>query len=209
MASVGRPVLVGVAGGSAAGKTTVVRRLAERLGAGGVAVVHHDAYYHDRSTLSPAEREEVNYDHPEALDTPLLVRHLETLRAGYDVDAPVYDFTEHVRRAERVRVEARPVVVVEGMFVLADTRVRALLDVKVFVHTPDRVRLDRRMRRDVTERGRSTDSVINQYRDTVGPMHHEFVEPSRAYADIVISRGGDDLAGIDRVAAAVRRLASR
>jgi uridine kinase len=204
-----RPVVVGVAGGSGAGKSTVVRRVGELLGAADVAVLHHDAYYRDLSHLPPAERDSVNYDHPDALETSLLARHIQALLEGRDVDVPVYDFTEHVRRAETLRVEWRPVVITEGMFILADARLRELLDLKVYVDTPDPVRLDRRLRRDMVERGRSADSVMTQYRATVRPMHREFIEPSKAHADIVIVNGGDDGAGIDQLATRVRALVAR
>jgi uridine kinase len=201
-------VLVGVAGGSGAGKSAVVRRLVAGLGTGEVAVVRHDAYYRDLSHLAPAEREGVNYDHPDAVETSLLVDHLDRLLEGDPIEAPVYDFVAHVRRDDPVLVEWRPVVLVDGLFVLSDERLRQRLDLKVFVDTPDAVRLERRLRRDVVERGRSADSVLSQYHTTVRPMHLEFIEPSKAHADIILAEGGDNLAGIELVVARVRALAA-
>jgi uridine kinase len=201
-----RAVVVGVAGGSGAGKSSVVRRLVQGLGAGEVAVVRHDAYYRDLSHLTPAERERVNYDHPDAIETDLLVRHVGALLEGSGVDVPDYDFTEHVRRPAPVRVEWRPVVIVDGLFVLSDQRLRPLLDLRVFVDTPETVRLERRLRRDVLERGRSPASVEAQYRATVRPMHLEFVEPSKVHADVIIADGGDNRAGIDLAVARIRAL---
>jgi uridine kinase len=201
-----RPVLVGVAGGSGAGKSTAVRHIADELRDTPVAVVHHDSYYRDLSHLTPAEREAVNYDHPHALETTLLVRHLEALAAGQDVDLPVYDFERHVRRAETVRLEASPVIILDGILILADDRLRRLLDLKVYVDTPDADRLDRRLQRDVATRGRSERSVLSQYDATVRPMHREFVEPSRRHADVVLANGGHDRAGVERVVARIRRI---
>lgn len=202
-----RAVLVGVAGGSGAGKSSVVRRLVAELGPGEVAVVHQDSYYRDLSHLAPAERATRNYDHPDAIESDLLIRHVEALVQGDSVESPVYDFSEHVRRPESVRLEWRPVVILDGVFVLAEPRLRDLLDLKVFVDTPDSVRLDRRLRRDVVERGRSADAVVAQYRETVRPMHREFVEPSKAHADIIVADGGENQAGVGLVAARVRALA--
>ncbi len=211
-ASAGRrqqPVLVGVAGGSGAGKSTVVRRVAESLPATGVAVISQDSYYRDLSHLPAPARADVNYDHPDALETGLLVQHLEALRAGRPAHVPVYDFYHHVRRSEAVRVEPAPVVIVDGILVLAHEGVRSLLDLKVFVDTPDQERLGRRMRRDVNRRGRSRDSILSQYETTVRPMHQAFVEPSRAHADIVLPRGGHDPAGIQQVVDRVREILER
>jgi uridine kinase len=202
----GGPVVVGVAGGSGAGKTTAVRRITELLGPDSVLVIHHDAYYRDLSHLSPTEREQVNYDHPDALETGLLVRHLEALRDGRRADIPSYDFARHVRRPHAGPVEPRPVIVVDGMLALADERLRRLMDLKVFVDTPDQARLDRRLRRDVIDRGRTPRSVLSQYHATVWPMHRQFVEPSRTHADILLLHGGHDPRGIMRVVEKVREI---
>jgi uridine kinase len=204
-----RPILIGVAGGSGSGKTTVVRRIVEAIGPGVVVVLHHDSYYRDAGHLPQEQRARINYDHPDALETDLLVEHLEALLAGQTVDVPVYDFAEHVRRAETVRVESRPVLILDGILILWDARLRELMDVKLFVDADADVRLDRRLRRDMAERGRSAESVLTQYMATVRPMHLEFVEPSKRYADVIIPRGGHNRIGVDLVVATVRGMLER
>ncbi len=199
-----RPCLVGVAGGSGSGKTTVVRRIVTALEPVDVVVMHHDAYYRDRPDLPLAQRAALNFDHPDALETDLLVAHLTALLDGDAVDAPVYDFSQHVRRARTVRVEPRSVIILDGILILWDARLRELMDVKVFVDADADVRLERRLRRDMAERGRSAESVLNQYMATVRPMHLEFVEPSKRYADIIIPRGGHDRIGVDMVVNTIR-----
>lgn len=200
-----RPVIVGVAGGSGSGKSTVVRRLIDRLGgADEVGVIHHDAYYRDRSHLPASERTGLNYDHPDALETELLIEHVESLARGWGVDVPVYDFTSHVRTARARRVEPSPVVILDGILILGDPRLRELLDVKVFVDAAPDVRLGRRLRRDMEERGRSAESVLTQYMETVRPMHLEFVEPTRRYADLIIEGGSHDRRGVETVVATVK-----
>jgi uridine kinase len=204
-----RPILIGVAGGSGSGKTTVVRRIVEAIGPGVVVVLHHDSYYRDAGHLPPEQRARINYDHPDALETDLLVEHLEALLAGSTVAVPVYDFAEHVRRSETVRVESRPVLILDGILILWDARLRELMDVKLFVDADSDVRLDRRLRRDMAERGRSAESVLTQYMATVRPMHLEFVEPSKRYADVIIPRGGHNRIGVDLVVATVRGMLER
>jgi uridine kinase len=204
-----RPILLGVAGGSGSGKTTVVRRLVEAIGPGAVVVLHHDSYYRDTGHLPREERVRINYDHPDALETDLLVEHLGRLLEGHAVGMPVYDFAEHVRRAETVRVEPRPVIILDGILILWDARLRELMDVKLFVDADADVRLDRRLRRDMAERGRSAESVLTQYMATVRPMHLEFVEPSKRYADVIIPRGGHNRIGVDLVVATVRGMLER
>jgi uridine kinase len=199
-----RPVILGVAGGSGSGKTTVVERLTRALGEPDVAVIHHDSYYRDASHLPPEERESINYDHPDSLETELLITHLEALLDGHAVDVPVYDFADHVRLPETERVEPRPVVILDGILILWDRRLRELLDVKLFVDADADVRLGRRLRRDMEERGRSPGSVLAQYMATVRPMHLEFVEPTKRYADMIIPRGGHNQVGVDMVVATVR-----
>ncbi len=204
-----RPVVLGVAGGSGSGKTTVVRRLIDALGGDqDVAVLHHDSYYRDASHLPPEERREINYDHPDSLETELLIAHLETLLASSAVQVPVYDFANHVRTDRTAPVEPRPVIILDGILILWDRRLRELMDVKLFVDADADVRLGRRLRRDMEERGRSPDSVLAQYMKTVRPMHLEFVEPSKRYADVIIPRGGHNRVGVDMVVATVRSLAA-
>lgn len=203
------PVVVGVAGGSGSGKTTVVRRIVEAIGPSDTVVLHHDWYYRDLSHLTPAARDRVNFDHPDALETDRLVVHLEALLRGEPVEAPVYDFAGHVRRRETVRVEPAPVIILDGILILWDARLRTLMDVKVFVDADAAVRLERRVRRDTRYRGRSPESVLAQYTATVRPMHLEFVEPSKVHADVIVTGGGHNRTGVERVVAAVRGAAGR
>jgi uridine kinase len=202
-------MLIGVAGGSGSGKTTVVRRIVDAIGPADVVVIHHDAYYRDGSHLDPAERAGMNYDHPDALETDLLVRHLAALLDGECVEVPVYDFATHLRLGVTVRAEPRPVIILDGILILWDGRLRELMDVKVFVDADADVRLGRRLRRDMEERGRSAESVLAQYMATVRPMHLEFVEPSKRYADVIIPRGGHNRIGVDLVVATIRDLLER
>jgi uridine kinase len=183
-----RPLFIGLAGGSGSGKTTIAEEVMDRL-AGRVALLHHDAYYRNMVELTFEERTRVNYDHPSSLETELLVKHLESLRSGVAIDHPVYDFSRHLRSLDTVRIEPARVVVVEGILVLSDAQLRSELDLKIFVDTDPDLRLARRLERDIAERGRSVESVINQYFATVRPMHLEFVEPSRRYADLIIPEG--------------------
>ena len=183
-----RPLFIGLAGGSGSGKTTIAEEVVDRL-EGRVALLHHDAYYRNMVDLTFEERTQVNYDHPTSLETELLVSHLESLRSGISIEHPVYDFANHLRAAETVRVEPARVVVVEGILVLSDADLRSELDLKIFVDTDPDLRLARRLERDIAERGRSVESVIDQYFATVRPMHLEFVEPSRRYADLIIPEG--------------------
>lgn len=183
-----RPLFIGLAGGSGSGKTTIASEVVERL-EGRVAVLHHDAYYRHMPQLSFEERTQVNYDHPDSLETELLINHLESLRSGLAIDHPVYDFASHLRSEETVRIESGRVVIVEGILVLSDPGLRSELDLKIFVDTDPDLRLARRLQRDITERGRSVESVIDQYLATVRPMHLEYVDPSRRYADLVIPEG--------------------
>lgn len=183
-----RPLFIGLAGGSGSGKTTIAEEVVDRL-EGRVALLNHDAYYRNMVELTFEERTRVNYDHPSSLETELMVEHLESLRSGVAIERPVYDFSNHLRSAETVRIEPARVVVVEGILVLSDLRLRSELDLKIFVDTDPDLRLARRLQRDISERGRSVESVIDQYFATVRPMHLEFVEPSRRYADLIIPEG--------------------
>jgi uridine kinase len=183
-----RPLFIGLAGGSGSGKTTIAEEVVDRLD-GKVALIHHDAYYRNLVDLSFEERTRVNYDHPMSLETELLVEHLEALRSSQAIEHPVYDFAQHLRAPETVHIGPARVVVIEGILVLSDAALRAELDLKIFVDTDPDLRLARRLERDIAERGRSVDSVISQYFATVRPMHLEFVEPSRRYADLIIPEG--------------------
>lgn len=183
-----RPLFIGLAGGSGSGKSTIAEEVVARLD-GKVALLHHDAYYRNRTDLTFEERTRVNYDHPDSLETELLVKHLERLRSGLAIDHPVYDFSVHLRSNETVPVPPARVVVVEGILVLSDPQLRSELDLKIFVDTDPDLRLARRLERDIAERGRTVESVIHQYFSTVRPMHLEFVEPSRRYADLIIPEG--------------------
>ena len=183
-----RPLFIGLAGGSGSGKTTIAQSVVDRLD-GQVALLQHDAYYRHMPQLSFDDRTRVNYDHPSSLETELLVEHLEMLRSGKAVDRPIYDFASHLRSEDVVRVEPARVVVVEGILVLAEPELRSELDLKIFVDTDPDLRLARRLQRDIDERGRTVQSVIGQYFDTVRPMHLEFVEASKRYADLIIPEG--------------------
>jgi len=197
-------VLVGVAGGSGSGKTTVVEEILRSLRPFPVSVIHHDSYYRDLSHRPFQERVEVNFDHPDALETELLVEHLTALRSGRAVNVPVYDFATHTRTNRVQRVEATGVIIVDGILVLAEPRLRDLLDIKVFVDTDPDIRFIRRLRRDMRERGRSLESVVEQYMNTVRPMHRAFVEGSRSYADIIIPEGGRNQVAIDLLVSRLR-----
>jgi uridine kinase len=203
-----RPVVLGVAGGSGSGKTTVVREVCRILGEDITSVLHHDAYYRDLAHLPFASRVEVNFDHPDALETELMVEHLRALLRGMPVEVPTYDFSTHTRAPHRERLHPTPVVVVDGILVLADPRLRETMDLKVFVDTEADIRLMRRIRRDVLKRGRSADSVIAQWEATVRPMHLEFVEPSKRFADLVVPEGGYNRVAVDLVVDRLRALMS-
>ena len=201
-------IIIGVAGGSGSGKTTVVRTIVQSLGQHQVTVVHHDSYYRDASHLSLEERQAINYDHPDSLETELLVRHLEALREGRDVAIPRYDFTTHSRAPEPEPVSARKVIIVDGLLILWDRRLRRLMDIKVYVDADPDIRFIRRLSRDIDERGRSAESVIRQYLETVRPMHLEFTEPSKRYADLIIPEGGHNRVAVDMLITKVRSILS-
>ena len=201
-----RPLLIGIAGGTGSGKSTIARKIAEGLPAASVAVVDHDSYYRDRPELTYDERALLNYDHPDSLDTDLLVRHLESLRAGIAVDVPIYDFKTHTRKAERTRVEPTRILIVEGILVFVEESVRRLLDVKIFVDTDADIRVFRRIRRDLEQRGRSFQQVREQYYATVRPMHLQFVEPSKRWADLIVPEGGDNYIAVDLILGKLRHV---
>ncbi|MGE5603380.1 MAG: uridine kinase [Nitrososphaerales archaeon] len=197
---------LGVCGGTGSGKTTVAMRLLESVGVHRVAYLPHDAYYKELGHLPVEERAKHNFDHPDAFDNDLLLEHLRLLKAGKAVDIPVYDFTVHNRRPEPVHVEPQPVILVEGILIFADKRLRDEMDVKIYVDTDADLRLLRRLQRDTQERGRTLESVMKQYLTTVRPMHLEFVEPSKRYADVIIPEGGFNEVAIEMVASRLRAL---
>jgi uridine kinase len=191
------PIVIGVAGGSGSGKTTVAVRVREAVPGRSVAVIPHDAYYFDNSHLPEAERERLNYDHPEAFETSLLVEHVTNLKRGETVAIPVYDYRTHTRLAERRRIEPADIIFVEGILVLESARLRELMDIRLFVDVAADERLIRRLRRDMSERGRSLESVVEQYQTVVRPMHDQFVEPSKRHAHLIIPEGGHNQVAID------------
>lgn len=194
------PIVIGVAGGSGSGKSTVVREIQRLHGNSSVVVLQHDWYYRDRSGVSEADRERINYDHPDALETELMSQHLAELRAGSAVDAPIYDFKTHTRSKACNRIEPHEVIVVDGILILADAPLRELMDIRIFVDTDADIRLARRINRDIVERGRTLESVMRQYLETVRPMHLEFVEPSKRYAHVIFPEGGLNRVAVDMLA---------
>lgn len=206
MDSPGTPIVIGIAGGTGSGKTTVANVILERVGAERIALLAHDAYYRDLRDLPRAQRDIINFDHPDSLETELLVRQLTALRRGEAVEVPIYDFTTHARTNLTRRVEQQPVILVEGILVFAERALRELFDVKIFVDTDPDVRFIRRLQRDIEQRGRTVASVIQQYQMTVRPMHQEFVEPSKRYADVIIPEGGLNIVAMDMVVARIRTL---
>jgi len=199
-------LIIGVAGGTASGKTTVVQAILDRVGWERISHIQHDAYYKDLSHLPMEERRRFNFDHPDALDTSLLVEHLHTLRQGGSVQVPEYDFATYCRLPTTRKVDPCPVVILEGILILDDPALRDLIDLKIYVDTDPDLRLIRRIRRDTAERGRTVESVITQYLSTVRPMHLEFVEPSKRYADVIIPLGGQNVAAMELVTARILSL---
>jgi uridine kinase len=200
-----KPLFIGIVGGSGSGKSTVARNVAAQLGTASVAFLDMDAYYRDLSALSFDERRRFNWDHPDAFDWELLLQQLGALRTGEAIDKPVYDFVTHTRAAQTVRVPAADVVVVDGILLFTDARIRAMFDVKVFVDTDADLRLIRRIRRDTTERGRPLEEVLEQYETTVQPMHLQFVEPSKRYADVILPEGGHNVVATEMIVAGIQR----
>lgn len=201
-----KPIVFGVAGGTASGKTTVARAVLDAVGASRLAYLPHDAYYRDRSDLPFEERARLNYDHPDSLETKLLVRHIKDLLVGVPVHVPVYDFTAHRRTDDTILVEPAPIILVDGILIFTKRKLRELMDIKVFVDTDSDVRFIRRLVRDMNERGRSLDSVVQQYLETVRPMHLKFVEPSRRYADVIIPGGGHNKVAMEMVVSRLQML---
>lgn len=200
------PLVIGIAGGSGSGKTTVAQEILNRVGADRIAFIQHDSYYKDLSVLPSAQRAEVNFDHPNSLETELLIEHIISLRNLQPIQIPIYDFATDSRTGKTFTVEPRNVILVEGILIFVEPELRKLFDVKIFVDTDADIRLIRRLQRDLTERNRSVESVITQYKTTVRPMHLEFVEPSKRYADVIIPEGGHNAAALDMVVARIETL---
>lgn len=201
-----KPIVIGVAGGSGSGKTTVCNKILSYFSGKSIAMIEHDSYYRDQSDISFEERLKTNYDHPLAFDTDLLVKQLKELVNHESIEVPVYDYTNHTRSNETVVVEPREVIIVEGILILEDQRLRDLMDIKIYVDTADDLRIIRRIQRDMNERGRSLDNIIHQYLSVVREMHHQFVEPSKKYADIIMPEGGHNKVAIDLVISKIRMI---
>ena len=200
------PLVIGIAGGSGSGKTTVAQTILSRVGRERIAFLQHDSYYKDLSGLPPVQRAEINFDHPDSLESDLLIQHIASLRDGQPVQVPIYDFATDRRTGKTFTVEPCRVILVEGILIFVEPELRKMFDVKIFVDTDADLRFIRRLERDITERGRSTESVIKQYQSTVRPMHLEFVEPSKRYADVIIPEGGFNTAAMDMVVARIEAL---
>jgi len=201
-----KPVLIGLTGGTGSGKTTVAKTIIEELGHDNIVLIQQDSYYKDQSHLSVEDRIKTNYDHPFAFDTELLIEHLEDLMAGKSIDKPVYDFSIHTRTDEIVTINPCDVIVLEGILVLENEQLRDMLDIKIYVDTDNDVRFIRRLLRDTKERGRTMDSVVNQYLGVVRPMHQQFIEPTKKYADIIIPEGGYNKVAIDILVTKVKSI---
>ena len=204
-----RPVIIGVTGGSGSGKTSVSRAIFDSLNGHSLLMIQEDSYYKNQDDISFDERVKVNYDHPNAFDTDLLIEQLGDLLEWKAIDIPVYDYVQHTRSKKTVHVEPKEVIIVEGILVLNDPRLRDLMDIKIFVDTDDDIRIIRRIQRDLEERGRSLQSVIDQYLSTVKPMYHQFIEPTKRYADIIVPDGGENQVAIDLLVTKVRDIISK
>ena len=202
-------MIIGISGGTGSGKTTVAQKIIASVGADNVVYLQQDSYYRNIGDMPIELRHKVNFDHPDAFDTDLMMNHIEALRAGEGIDQPIYDYATHSRKAETHHVESRPVIIVEGILVLVDAKMRRLMDLKIFVDADADIRFIRRLDRDVHERGRSVESIILQYTTTVRPMHLQFVEPSKRYADIIIPEGGHNDVGIDLVTEKIKSILAR
>lgn len=198
------PLIIGVAGGSGSGKTTVVRHIMDSIGETNILLLQHDSYYRDLKHLSFKERTKQNFDHPSSLETELMIRHIKALKNGYQVEVPIYDFTRHIRKEETRQVNAKKVILIDGILIFNEKELRDQMDIKLYVDTDDDIRLLRRIKRDIIERDRELDDVLNQYQKFVRPMHLEFVEPSKRYADIIIPRGGENKIALDMVNALIQ-----
>jgi uridine kinase len=202
-------MIIGISGGTGSGKTTVSQKVIASVGADNVVYLQHDSYYRNLGDMPMELRHQVNFDHPDAFDTELLVNHIEALGANESIEQPIYDYGTHSRITATIHVEPRPVIIIEGILVLANIDLRSLMDLKIFVDADADIRFIRRLDRDVHERGRSVDSIISQYRTTVRPMHLQFVEPSKRYADIIIPEGGHNDVGVDLITGKIKSILAR
>jgi uridine kinase len=203
-----KPIIIGIAGGTGSGKSTVAKEIYRCLPEESISVIEQDSYYKDQSHLSFEDRTKTNYDHPDAFDTVLLLEHLKMLQDGKAIDKPIYDFSIHNRKKETIRVEPKHIIILEGILILTEPEVRELLNIKIFVDTDADVRIIRRIQRDIEERGRTINSVIDQYINVVRPMHLQFVEPTKRYADLIIPEGGYNKVAIDIMNARVKEIAA-
>ncbi len=201
-----KPLVIGIAGGTGSGKTTVARKIAKKIGDENVIILEHDSYYKDITQFEGKKIEEINFDHPDALDTKLLIEHVKALKNRQAVDVPIYDFTTYRRLTKVKHIEPKDVIIIEGILVFVEKELRDLMDIKIFVDTDADERVLRRIKRDILERGRTLESVINQYISTVKPSHLEFVEPSKRWADIIIPRGGENEVAIEMVVSRIKTM---
>jgi len=197
-------MIIGICGGTGSGKTTVARRILENVRDEYVTYLQQDSYYRNLGDMPIELRHQINFDHPDALDNDLFINHVKALRAGEAIEMPVYDFSVHARKIETIHIDPKPILIIEGILIFVDAALRELMDVKIFVDTADDLRFIRRLERDVSERGRSVQSVIKQYLETVRPMHQQFVEPSKRFADVIIPEGGHNEVGIDLISGKIR-----
>ena len=204
-----KATIIGIAGGSGSGKSTLVKKLQEAFGAEDVATLCHDYYYKEQASLSYEQRTQLNYDHPQAFDTDMMIEHIKMLKQGKEIERPVYSFVEHNRTTEKVAVKPSKVIIIDGRLIFENRELRDLMDIKVYVDTDADVRLARRIMRDVCNRGRSMESVIEQYFSTVKPMHEEFVEPSKRYADVIIPEGGFNSVAVEMLIQSIRSLSEK
>lgn len=210
MATMDKPVIIGIAGGSGSGKTTIAHEIANEINdKDHINIITQDSYYKDNTGLAMSERKKINYDHPDAFDMPLLEAQINQLIHKKAIEMPTYDFTEHTRSDKTVHIEPSDIIILEGILVLASEAIRNLMDIKIYVDTDDDIRFIRRLERDIKERGRSLDSVINQYLSTVKPMYHQFIEPTKRYADIIVPEGGENDVAIDMLTTKVKSILNR
>ncbi len=200
------PLFIGISGGSGSGKTTIVRRIFKEVPERSIAIIEHDAYYKDQSNITYEERCKTNYDHPFAFDTDLFVEHIKELKKGSVIQKPIYDYSTHNRKKETIKVEPKEIIIVEGLLVFYEERIRDLLDIKIFVDTDADIRILRRINRDMRDRGRSLESIMSQYMSTVRPAHEQFIEPTKKYADIIVTEGGNNLVAVDLMVTKIKSL---